>query len=74
MWDIGHEDQACPPISSFLEKGEHRGKVSTYPIANSGVSGPEDPESDDDDIEIGGTTQDYKCPLTLLPYENAVTR
>ncbi|KAJ9100599.1 hypothetical protein QFC21_003643 [Naganishia friedmannii] len=56
VWDIRHEDEACPPISSFLEKG------------------PDDPESDDDDIEIGGTTQLTKCPLTLLPFEDAVTR
>ncbi|KAI5453327.1 hypothetical protein NCC49_005807 [Naganishia albida] len=53
VWDIRH-DEACPPISSFLEKG------------------PDDPESDDDDIEIGGTTQDFKCPLTLLPFDDAV--
>jgi hypothetical protein len=36
--------------------------------------GPDDPESDDDDIEIGGTTQLFKCPLTLLPFEDAVSR
>ncbi|KAJ9122329.1 hypothetical protein QFC22_001750 [Naganishia vaughanmartiniae] len=56
VWDIRHEDEACPPISTFLEKG------------------PDDPESDDDDIEVGGTTQLFKCPLTLLPFEDAVTR
>ena len=21
VWDIRHEDEACPPMSSFLEKG-----------------------------------------------------
>ncbi|GHJ87206.1 hypothetical protein NliqN6_3608 [Naganishia liquefaciens] len=55
VWDIRHVDEACPPVSTFLEKG------------------PDDPESDDDDIEMGGTTQDYKCPMTLMPYENAVS-
>lgn len=73
VWDIGHLDTACPPISSFLEKG---GKIAKgiFPSLKPVHTGPEDPESDDDDIEIGGTTQDYKCPLTLLPYEDAVKR
>ncbi|GJJ15574.1 hypothetical protein Clacol_009852 [Clathrus columnatus] len=28
---------------------------------------------DDSDIEVGGKTQNYKCPLTLRPMENPVT-
>jgi len=28
---------------------------------------------DDDDIEIGGVTQDYKCPLTLTPLQDPMT-
>ena len=30
-------------------------------------------DSDDDDLEVGGITQDYKCPLTLRTLENPVT-
>ncbi|KAF9781616.1 zinc-finger of the MIZ type in Nse subunit-domain-containing protein [Thelephora terrestris] len=29
--------------------------------------------SDDDDIEVGGVTQDYKCPITLTPLEDPLT-
>ncbi len=31
-------------------------------------------ESDDDDFEMGGTTQNYRCPVTMLPFKDAVTR
>jgi SUMO ligase MMS21 Smc5/6 complex component len=31
-------------------------------------------EDDDDEIEIGGATQNYRCPLTLQPFVNAVKR
>lgn len=30
-------------------------------------------DSDDDDLEIGGVTQDYKCPVTLMPLVDPVT-
>ncbi|GMK57398.1 hypothetical protein CspeluHIS016_0402320 [Cutaneotrichosporon spelunceum] len=30
-------------------------------------------EEDDDDFEVGGTTQRYTCPITLVAYKNAVT-
>jgi len=32
-----------------------------------------DDSDEDDDLEIGGVTQDYKCPLTLMPLKNPVT-
>ncbi|KAF5389208.1 hypothetical protein D9757_003477 [Collybiopsis confluens] len=32
-----------------------------------------DDSDDDEDLEIGAVTQDYKCPLTLRPLENPVT-
>jgi hypothetical protein len=31
-------------------------------------------EDDDEEFEMGGTTQNYRCQLTLQPYKNAVTR
>ncbi|KAJ3827593.1 hypothetical protein F5880DRAFT_1621655 [Lentinula raphanica] len=34
---------------------------------------PGDVSDDDDDLEMGGLTQDYKCPLTLRPLENPLT-
>ena len=30
-------------------------------------------ESDDEDIEVGGVTQDYKCPLTLTTLVDPLT-
>ncbi|KAG8719519.1 hypothetical protein FRC08_002646 [Ceratobasidium sp. 394] len=32
-----------------------------------------DAEDSDDDMEVGGVTQDYKCPLTLQIYTNPLT-
>lgn len=31
-------------------------------------------EEDDDDIEVGGTTQRFTCPITMVAYVDAVTR
>ncbi|CAD6584684.1 MAG: hypothetical protein TREMPRED_003935 [Tremellales sp. Tagirdzhanova-0007] len=31
-------------------------------------------ESDDEDFEIGGNTQNYRCPVTMLPLKDTVTR
>lgn len=37
------------------------------------MSAEDGEESDDEDIEIGGRTQDFRCPLTLKLMENPVT-
>jgi len=37
------------------------------------VKEPGDSSDDDDDIEVGGVTQDYKCPLTLTPLQDPLT-
>jgi len=34
---------------------------------------PGDVSDDDDEIEVGGVTQDYRCPLTLTPLQNPLT-
>ncbi|KAG8764036.1 hypothetical protein FRC12_008324 [Ceratobasidium sp. 428] len=33
----------------------------------------DDPEDSDDELEVGGVTQDYKCPLTLQIYVDPLT-
>lgn len=33
----------------------------------------DDDETDDEDIEVGGQTQTYRCPMTLRPLEDAMT-
>ncbi|KAK2465226.1 hypothetical protein APHAL10511_002580 [Amanita phalloides] len=32
-----------------------------------------DASDDEDDIEVGGVTQDYKCPITLTPFVDPLT-
>lgn len=43
--------------------------------ADSGyLSEPGDMSDDEDsDVEVGGVTQDYKCPLTLTPLQDPLT-
>ncbi|KAJ3810177.1 hypothetical protein F5876DRAFT_42360 [Lentinula aff. lateritia] len=58
-------------------------KQSVYEIEHPGEAMPPitefmpkesgDDSDDDDDLEMGAVTQDYKCPLTLRPLENPVT-
>ncbi|KAF8326967.1 zinc-finger of the MIZ type in Nse subunit-domain-containing protein [Cantharellus anzutake] len=42
------------------------------PIINS-IPREEGDEEDEDDFEVGGTTQDLKCPLSLTLFEDPVT-
>jgi len=34
---------------------------------------PGDVSDEDDDIEVGGVTQDFKCPITLTPLQDPLT-
>lgn len=34
----------------------------------------QDGDPEDDDVEMGGTTQTYKCPITMRVYEDAAKR
>jgi len=45
------------------------------PAADGSVDGVQQQHAsdDDDDIEVGGVTQDFKCPLTLTPLQNPMT-
>ncbi|KAJ3788390.1 hypothetical protein GGU10DRAFT_115247 [Lentinula aff. detonsa] len=51
---------------------EHPG-VAMPPVTEFMPKEPGDVSDDDDDLEMGAVTQDYKCPLTLRPLENPVT-
>ncbi|KAE9404002.1 hypothetical protein BT96DRAFT_964324 [Gymnopus androsaceus JB14] len=58
-------------------------KQSIYEIDNPGQAMPPvtefipkesgDDSDDDDDLEVGAVTQDFKCPLSLRPLENPLT-
>lgn len=56
IWEINHTTP-CPPMSDFLSLKR--------------PDGGEDVD-EDEDIEIGGQTMEYKCPITLMPFVNAV--
>ncbi len=58
IWEINHTTP-CPPMSDFLSLKR--------------PDGGEDVD-EDEDIEIGGQTMEYKCPITLMPFVNAVKR
>ncbi|WWC62469.1 uncharacterized protein I303_105065 [Kwoniella dejecticola CBS 10117] len=46
---------------------------SACPPVSEWLEKGDDDESDEDDFDIGGTTQNYRCPITLMPYEDATT-
>lgn len=49
--EINHEDEACPPMSRWLQGG--------------------DGDESDDEPEVGGQTQTYRCPITMQTYVDA---
>ncbi|KAJ8080672.1 hypothetical protein PM082_017506 [Marasmius tenuissimus] len=51
---------------------DHPGEAMP-PISDFITQEPGDDEDDDEDIEVGGVTQDFKCPLTLRELEDPVT-
>ncbi|ESK94950.1 hypothetical protein Moror_13955 [Moniliophthora roreri MCA 2997] len=51
---------------------DHPGEAMP-PITEFVPKEPGDDSDDDDDLEVGGVTQDFKCPLTLRQLENPVT-
>jgi len=56
VWAV-HHSTPCPAMSSYLSRVR-----------------PDGEEDDDDtsDIEMGGQTLEYKCPITLKPFEEAI--
>ncbi|KAG7088494.1 hypothetical protein E1B28_012482 [Marasmius oreades] len=51
---------------------DHPGEAMP-PITDFIAQEPGDEEDDDDELEIGGVTQDFKCPLTLRTLEDPIT-
>ena len=60
-------------MTTFIEKGEVG--ILSWLIGAHELHHlePGDVSDSDDDIEVGGVTQDYKCPLTLTPLEDPLT-
>ncbi|CUA75444.1 E3 SUMO-protein ligase nse2 [Rhizoctonia solani] len=63
------------PLKNFITNvwESHRPDESA-PTVNTILPREEgDPEDSDDEMEVGGVTQDYKCPLTLQIYDDPLT-
>lgn len=59
-----------PLITEIISRGEPFSSFS----ANIDISAEDGDESDDDDdIQVGGVTQDYKCPISLTMFVNPMT-
>jgi hypothetical protein len=71
MQEVHHPDEPMPPVTGIIPKGT----CSPVLIHIQGTQiFPEDgDDSEDDDMEIGGVTQDYKCPLTLTTFVDPMT-
>jgi hypothetical protein len=60
-------------MTTFIEKGERPSPGLLVIRVDPGCLSESGDASDDDDIEVGGVTQDYKCPITLTPLEDPLT-
>ncbi|CAE6394553.1 unnamed protein product [Rhizoctonia solani] len=60
------------PLKSFISNvWESYHPEESAPTVNTMLPREEgDPEDSDDEMEVGGVTQDYKCPLTLQIYDD----
>ncbi|KAF5369473.1 hypothetical protein D9758_002536 [Tetrapyrgos nigripes] len=66
------KDEFYKQFKTDIYEVHHPGEAMP-PVTNFIPKEDGDDSDDDDDLEIGGVTQDYKCPITLLPLQNPVT-
>jgi hypothetical protein len=64
-----------PPLTELFDKGTLLlcFLIGLFFIWLILVSEDGDDSDEDDDLEIGGVTQNFNCPLTLTPLVNPVT-
>ncbi|KAF9565685.1 hypothetical protein CPC08DRAFT_782326 [Agrocybe pediades] len=60
IWEVSNPKDPMPPLTNLIPRG------------TSSLSEGEESD-DDDDLEIGGATQDYRCPLSLTLLEKPMT-
>lgn len=63
--------RVCHPSASLYPKVSHA--HFCIPSLNIITTEPGDLSDDDDELEIGGATQTFKCPLTMTAYIEPVT-
>lgn len=62
-----------PPVTEFIPKGKFRRPPLSMALFMESLLESGDDSDDDDDLEVGAVTQDFKCPLSLRPLENPLT-
>ena len=63
-----------PPITDFIPRGDPSSSLATRWLLLIRMPAEDGDESDDeDDVQVGGVTQDYKCPITLTTLVNPMT-
>ncbi|ODN81718.1 hypothetical protein L202_02112 [Cryptococcus amylolentus CBS 6039] len=65
------KDREYADFKSELWSRSH--ETACPPISTFLTKGPNDEDDSDDDIDMGGQTQNYRCPITLTLYQDAVT-
>jgi E3 SUMO-protein ligase NSE2 len=75
LQEVHHPDEPMPPITQFIEKGEAaQSALTEIPIFDITTLAENGDDSDSgDDVEMGGVTQNFLCPLTLTPLTNPLT-
>lgn len=61
-----------PPLTELFDKGTVT-LIGLFIFWLIFITEDGDDSDEDDDLEIGGATQNFNCPLTLTPLVNPVT-
>lgn len=63
-----------PPLAELLPRGVcFHARRSVTRLNSDFVPEDGDMSDEDEDIEVGGVTQDFKCPLTMTVLDNPMT-
>ncbi len=70
--EVQNPGQAAPPLTDFIPKGALSSEFATLVILKY-VAEDGDESDDEDDVQVGGITQDYRCPISLTIFVDPVT-
>ena len=70
--EVQNPETAMPPVTDFIPKGKLPWVVFLTAQLIFWTEDGDDSE-DEDDVQVGGVTQDYKCPITLRPLTDPLT-